>query len=125
MSNAAVVPAPAPRCRNGSFMAWLGGLTLAAIALACFATLPFSLGKAAAPSAASDPHPASPLRRFEATNSELAPLPPFWAAHRPDEQERLTRLDLLGGSQPKPFLGTDRLGRSVLVRCLLGGAISL
>ena len=52
-------------------------------------------------------------------------LPPFWAPHAPDELARLMEMREQLGVAFRSVLGTDRLGRSVLARCLTGGAISL
>lgn len=92
-----------------------GGFILVAMLLACFGSLPWTLG--------SQEKGSSGLRepRYAATDSDRGLLPPSWAPKTADEAERLRTLpDKTGG-----LLGADRLGRSILARCLLGGAISL
>ena len=67
----------------------------------------------------------APVSRYEAGNLQLALLPPAWwessqAITAVVEQERAA-----GNYIPSRVLGTDRLGRDLLARCLLGGAVSL
>jgi oligopeptide transport system permease protein len=95
----------------------------------CLGSLPYTLGRERAQPTAQSPQPpavpgASP-RRFEATNPELALLPPFWAPHAADELALRQASAQSTGETPRLLLGSDRLGRSLAVRCLLGGAISL
>ncbi|MCI0366674.1 MAG: ABC transporter permease [Phycisphaerales bacterium] len=88
--------------------------------LACVGSLPYALSRSdSGHGAVHGP------RRFEAARSEHALLPPSWAPHAPDEQVRRHQVALAEGKSPRHLLGTDRLGRSIAVRCLLGGAISL
>ncbi len=89
------------------------------IAASCLLTLPYTLGRAQLGTAVGAP------RRYEATDLERALLPPFWAAHAPDEARRRDGAAAASGGVPRAWLGTDRLGRDLLVRCLAGGAISL
>ena len=104
-------------------MEWLGGGALAFIALACLLTLPYTLGRESAEPGAA-PAPFQP-RRFEAQNLALTLMPPSWAAHRPDEQQRIDDAARTIGDRPVLVFGTDRLGRDLFVRCLAGGGISL
>ena len=94
-------------------MALVGGGILVVMVLASLMTLPYTLGRVG-----------GQVRRYEASNLDRALLPPFWAPHAPDERERLEAA-ALGGEAPRTLLGTDRFGRSLLVRCLAGGGISL
>ncbi|MEM1109067.1 MAG: ABC transporter permease [Planctomycetota bacterium] len=73
-----------PRVSSG----WLGGVLLAAIALPCFVTLP-------------------------------------WSLSRYDEQRSAMPEKVLAAPSWAEPMGTDDLGRSLLWRSLLGGAISL
>ncbi|MHC4947652.1 MAG: ABC transporter permease [Planctomycetota bacterium] len=98
----------------------VGGMIVLLILAMCLLTLPWSLGRA--PGAAGAEATAAGPRRYEVTDLDAALLPPFWAAHAPDERDRRA-----GAADARilHLLGTDRLGRSVLVRCLAGGGISL
>jgi oligopeptide transport system permease protein len=82
-----------------------GLLVLTLLLVACFATLPWTLNAASS-------GPDAGLPRYNAGDLSLARAAPSWTPP-PD----------------RPFWfswwGTDELGRSVLVRCLCGGAISL
>jgi ABC-type dipeptide/oligopeptide/nickel transport system permease subunit len=81
---------------------------------ACVLTLPWSAGREGA----------GP-RRFEATDLRAALLPPFWAAHRPDEAARREDAERERGRPLRLLMGSDRLGRDLFARCLAGGAVSL
>ncbi|MHC4127796.1 MAG: hypothetical protein ACYSUA_06420, partial [Planctomycetota bacterium] len=99
--------------RSGRTMGVLGAAVLAVMTLACLVTLPWTLGRT----------DASAPRRYEATNLQHALLPPSWAAHAPDEQRRREEARQQAGRPPRVWLGADRLGRDLLVRCLAGGGI--
>ncbi|MFG0275057.1 MAG: ABC transporter permease [Phycisphaerales bacterium] len=97
----AAVTAPAMRrlLRRPSVIA--SACLLAAIALACLGSLPWTLGwfgEGAPP--------------YRAQNLEAAHAPPLWSAGAEDNEARFA-------------LGADSLGRSLLVRCLAGGGVSL
>jgi oligopeptide transport system permease protein len=103
-----------------------GGATVALILLACVASLPWSFQRVQTGATADDAASARVLpRRFEATDLDLSLLPPFWARHAEDELARSRVAMQERGYWPRPVLGTDRLGRDMLVRLLAGGAISL
>ena len=107
-------------------MGWLGACVVAVMLIACLGSLPWTFGRV--PTAAStDDQTArvSAPRRFEATNLDLALLPPSWAGHDDDESARRLAAAADSGILPSSFFGTDKLGRSVFVRCLAGGGISL
>jgi ABC-type dipeptide/oligopeptide/nickel transport system permease subunit len=97
---------------------WLGGTVLVLMLLVCLGSMPFTLGRSTDASAAAP-------RRYEATNLDAARLPPFWAAHERAERARLEALASNRDEPPRYLLGTDRLGRDLLVRLLAGGGISL
>jgi ABC-type dipeptide/oligopeptide/nickel transport system permease subunit len=94
---------------------FLGASIVILMTSLCVGSLPFTLGKSGS----------SEARRYEATNVDAALLPPFWAPHTEDEQNQLREIAETSGHGFASWLGTDRLGRSVLVRCLAGGGISL
>ncbi len=85
-----------------------GAVLLLVMSLACFGSLGWTLS---APSG-------SRTARFALTDLDAARLPPAWAPHRADESQRAA------ASSPTA-LGTDNLGRHMLPRVLLGGAVSL
>lgn len=91
-----------------------GAIVLVMIAL-CVGSLPYTLGSEAGQTA----------RRLEQTRPDHSMLPPFWVRHAQDEQSQVAAIAQKEGQEPKWLLGTDRLGRSVAVRLLAGGGISL
>ena len=105
----------------------LGATVLVAMLVACVGSLPWTLARDTpgfgGGGGAGAPH-TIPSRRYEATDLSRILLPPFWAPHAPDE--RMRRQEAARGGEPVRFvLGSDRLGRDVLARCLVGGGISL
>lgn len=131
----------------------IGMSFLAFMLLACIGSLPYSLGRAAPSPAVSDVEvSASP--RYDAQDRDARHLPPSWwpadeqaserleAVARRRALERIAKergvtldeLELEGvepteeqirAARPFYLMGTDILGRSLLVRCLAGGGISL
>lgn len=67
----------------------------------------------------------SGVARYERNDVTQALLPPWWAPHRPDERAVVTQLTDERGTAPRPWFGTDRLGRDLFARCVLGGTVSL
>jgi len=125
----------------------VGVLTLGAIALACFGSLPWTLGWLG---------PEEQPAPYRAQDLDAAYLPPFWTPHDEDERARLESVarrraservldasgeeatrsnvartiptlsnDAIDAAAPRYWLGTDQLGRSLLARCLTGGAVSI
>jgi ABC-type dipeptide/oligopeptide/nickel transport system permease subunit len=92
----------------------------------CLGTLPYTLGRTA-----------EGAQRYEAGNEHAALRAPSWAPHTADNTRRDEALraamirdaDLHESTDdvavPLTWFGTDHLGRSVLIRCLAGGGISL
>ncbi|TVQ53022.1 MAG: ABC transporter permease [Phycisphaerales bacterium] len=104
-----------------------GVVVLVIMSLLCFGSLPWTLGTV--PAAAAETDAATPTgmqpRRYAATHLEGALLPPVWAAHTEDERARRNEAVAAGTPLPRYLLGSDQLGRDLLARLLLGGAISL
>jgi ABC-type dipeptide/oligopeptide/nickel transport system permease subunit len=106
-------------------MGLLGAGVLVVMVLGCLLTLPYTLGRVGPAGAAHGQAPRLGLRRYEVSNLDRALMPPFWAPHAPDEKRRYQAAARTERRPPRPLLGTDRFGRSLLVRCLAGGGISL
>ena len=64
-------------------------------------------------------------RRYEAGDLDLNDLPPWPATLSETVRDRIVEINASGGHVPDRVLGTDPFGRSLLVRLLLGGAVSL
>jgi len=146
------IKAPPAKQRNPltrSVAGLLGTAFLTLITLACLATLPWSLG----PVEERGGEGAS-VPRYNAGTPRAGRLPPSWWVHDEEDLQRLNALvpddvadeiaarhsltvdELLSRTEgdaarelarhhPTFLLGTDALGRSLLVRCLTGGGISL
>lgn len=142
-----------PPGRDNPFTRSLAGLIglgfLALMLIACLATLPYTLGPAT--DSGTD---ARPVPRYNAGQTSGARLPPTWIAPTADQAQRFNSqvpaevvasiaashnispqaaiastdgpvADELREHWPRYFLGTDALGRSLLIRVLAGGGISL
>jgi len=134
---AIATPAPAARARRrGRFRrsAVLGGAYLALVLLACVGSLPWTLGHVPTGTGGQT----SP--RYDVQDRAAGHLPPAWWPHGdPDEpgtpawklrQRAAPASPPESGSPARPgaarhALGTDLLGRDLLVRLAAGGGISL
>ncbi|MFM9957051.1 MAG: ABC transporter permease [Phycisphaerales bacterium] len=97
--------------------ALVGLVILAVVVAACLGSLPFTLGESPSGTA-----------RHKAGSLDAFLLPPAWAPHGPDETQRLEAVKGAASAiDPAPpyVLGTDKLGRSLLVRVLAGGGVSI
>jgi oligopeptide transport system permease protein len=105
--------------RRGNRAGKAGMLVVLLMLAACLGSMPWTLGRVN--DAAGSP------RHYEATQSERSLLPPWWAPHTADEAQRRDDARQVNPASglDRAWLGTDRLGRDLLVRCLAGGAISL
>ncbi len=114
-----------PLTRSTAGLIGLG--VLAALVLLCVGTLPWTLGTAEGKNAP---------RYNDGILSGIL-LPPVWATHDEDERQRLDAAaseltgiedpttDQIAAARPNYLLGTDKLGRSVLIRVLAGGGVSI
>jgi oligopeptide transport system permease protein len=130
-----------PLTRSSAGVAGMAFLAL--MLLACMGSLPWTLGRGG-----------DGLPRYNAGTAAAGRLPPFWVAPSEDQARRFNaqvtpqiiealartrglRIDQvlettsgpvaqeLRSHWPRYWLGTDVLGRSLLIRCLAGGGISL
>ena len=114
------------RPRSLGVTAWLGLAVVTVIFVACVGTLPYTLGHVSDDAQRpSDQARVAPQRRFEATRLDQALLPPSWGRNVVDEHGVARPATEADGRVPRHLLGTDLLGRDLLVRCLAGGGLSL
>ena len=115
----APIPVPSSRAASvrSSLAGRLGVTTLLLVVVACLGSLPWTLGRV--------PVGDGVEHRYEAGDLDLGLLPPPPAALSEEAAATVRRLDDAGSYVPDRLLGTDRFGRSTLVRLLLGGAVSL
>lgn len=92
-------------------------MLLALVGGACVFSLPWTMGSVDVEGISRN--------RYEASNLRLAMLPPVWWRTSDSERVLIEKERDAGAYIPGRILGTDRLGRDFLARCLLGGAISL
>jgi len=101
-----------------------GGITLIVMFILCVGTLPYTLGR-----------DANGRHRYEAADEHFALRAPSWVPASKESRRREDALrsylakaegvDEQAVKLPTTILGTDKLGRSFLTRCLAGGGISL
>jgi oligopeptide transport system permease protein len=93
---------------------------LLAMVVACLASLPWTMGSVGGVGGVGG------VPRYNRGATAESLLPPWWVAPTPSQAQRLDVLALASkGDRPSWALGTDALGRSLLVRVLAGGGISL
>lgn len=104
-----------PLTRSVPGLVGIGFLVL--MVLACVVTLPWTLGASDAGAGA--------VPRYNEGDARAGRLPPFWWPADAEQGARLDAIEAERGSRPRYLLGTDVLGRSMLIRSLTGGGISL
>lgn len=109
---------PVTRTRGRGVGANVALAVLALLVTACFGSVPWMLSGS--------------VPRFNAGESREARLPPSWSPLDEETRARCVEIaESAGGVSPLErapvffLLGSDLLGRSLLYRCLLGGAVSL
>lgn len=108
--------APGRARDNPLTRSWLGMLGLGflvAVFVLCLGTLPYTLGLEGG------------VARYDAGTSRAWGLPPFWVKASAEQVARLAEVTPAGEAAPTYWMGTDLLGRSLLLRSLTGGGISL
>lgn len=110
----------APFRSKHSLSAMIGTAVVLLLSVACFVSLPWALS----------PRSGETTPRYRAEAMEHHRLPPPWAPHAPDERARRHAPAPVTPGSPAATaadypLGSDLLGRDLLTRCLMGGAVSL
>lgn len=124
--------APAPKRRNPFWRSWtslIGLGVLMVMLVACLGSLPYTLGRADVAANSAEQEVRS-VQRFNDGVTAMNRLPPSWIAKNDEQARRVSEFQSSTPASttqrtPSFFLGTDALGRSVLIRVLLGGAMSL
>jgi oligopeptide transport system permease protein len=123
MSDVATVPSAAPgrpkavATRSRGWAGPIGMAVLLLVGIGCFATLPWTLGGVEFAGVVE--------RRYEAGDLDLNLLPPSLMGFDAAETARVADVADAGGFVPVLAFGTDELGRGMLTRVMLGGAVSL
>jgi oligopeptide transport system permease protein len=112
-----------PRTRTAR-LGLIGGIAIVTMLLLCLGSLPYTLGRTD-----------GGQQRYELADEHQALRAPSWGPQTADNRERtetlrqhLATASGLPPAQvdlPATFFGTDNLGRSLFIRCLAGGGISL
>ncbi len=108
--------APGRARDNPLTRSWLGLLGLGfllTVFVLCLGTLPYTLGLEGS------------VARYDAGTPRAWGLPPFWVKASAEQAARLAEVTPAGEAAPTYWMGTDLLGRSLLLRSLTGGGISL
>lgn len=119
----ALASARPPRTRTAR-LGLIGGIAIVTMLLLCLGSLPYTLGRGE-----------TGQQRYELADEHQALRAPSWGPQTQDNRERNEALrQHLAAAQglppaqvdlPGTFFGTDNLGRSLFIRCLAGGGISL
>lgn len=96
----------------------VSGIVLVVLAVACLGSLPWTLGRAASAEGRG-------LARYNAGDAAGALRSPMWWPGGDEDEARSVARGELERPRERFFLGSDVLGRSLLIRCLTGGGISL
>lgn len=102
--------------RKGAISGLVGLVLFGLVLIGCFLTLPYTLGIVDVSGNAE--------HRYEAGNLQLNLLPPEYELSS-SEHDRIDESQAAGQFVPNLVLGSDKMGRSLLSRLLLGGTVSL
>jgi oligopeptide transport system permease protein len=105
------------RPRSSGLAGPIGLAILILVGLGSFASLPWTVGQIEIAGGVE--------RRYEAGDLSLNLLPPSILGYRGADQKRVDDAIERGDFVPSLAMGTDKLGRSVMTRVLLGGGVSL